>query len=316
VDCGSGTEQAFHGAQYRLPKSLGSMDVQKWDTSGFKGLKSEIKVLPENRIVAAVNLALAELHNNIGSPLLKVAGLNGATKVSRISKLILCVGASHMRRLSKAFNAAGEKAVHVEVINFRATSPVIASIISSISTALGTSTADEVVIILGVLDNCYYKAQCEDGDLIPLRRDLDGRYHVDGTLRVAPAGSTKQIFLQLVSIFKNFPGFTFAVLTPIPRYLWGACCDDLEHAPNSRSSGHADTMVSSLTETYRLWRGMLFREKLKNVRVFNTGILVKDKSWWGSDNVAPSPAWLPQDGRPPGHRYQLYVDTGRPRRRL
>jgi hypothetical protein len=46
-------------------------------------------------------------------------------------------------------------------------------------------------------------------------------------------------------------------------------------------------MISSLTETYRLWRGMLFREKLKNVRVFNSGIQVKDKSWWGSDNVHP-----------------------------
>jgi hypothetical protein len=95
------------------------------------------------------------------------------------------------------------------------------------------------------------------------------------------------MFLQLVSIFKNLPGFTFAVLTPIPRYLWGACCDDLEHAPNSRSPGHADTMVTSLSETYRLWRGMLFRKKLKNVRVFNTGILIKDRSWWGSDNVHP-----------------------------
>jgi hypothetical protein len=88
----------------------------------FSRAESDGKPLSGGQIVATINTALTELHNNVGSPLLKVAGFNGATRGPRLNKLILCVGASHMRRLTDAFTLLGEKAMHVECVTFRATS--------------------------------------------------------------------------------------------------------------------------------------------------------------------------------------------------
>jgi hypothetical protein len=289
VSLGSGNVQACHGARYRLPKYLVGTETQKWDTSGFQGLKDKVDSFPEEIIVATINTALTELHNIVGSPLLKVAGFNGATRVPCLNKLILCVGASHMRRLTDAFALLGEKAMHVECVTFRATSQVIASIITSIRTALGSIPAEDVIILLVVLDNCTFKAQAEDGDLIPLRRDITGNYHVDGGLIVAPLESTKQMFIQLTSVFRNFPGYTFTVMTPLPRYLWGACCAEAEHAPNVNNTDHVDQMLASLTAIQRQWRGMVFRDNIQDVKIINCGAQIKDKTWWADDHVHPLP---------------------------
>jgi hypothetical protein len=50
-------------------------------------------------------------------------------------------------------------------------------------------------------------------------------------------------------------------------------------------------MLADLDSTHKLWRGMMFREKIANIKVCNVGKLLADVNLWGTDPVHPT-----QDG--------------------
>jgi hypothetical protein len=75
----------------------------------------------------------------------------------------------------------------------------------------------------------------------------------------------------------------------VPRYLYAPSCSDIEHVPNLECEDHVEKLVCGLDATHKLWRGMLFRERLANTKVCNTSKLFADKAFWGSDPVHPTP---------------------------
>jgi hypothetical protein len=59
------------------------------------------------------------------------------------------------------------------------------------------------------------------------------------------------------------------------------------HAPNVASDEHLVTMLADLEATSRSWRGICFREKLRNMKLCNVAGAVADKQYWGADLVHP-----------------------------
>jgi hypothetical protein len=131
---------------------------------------------------------LKELHEKIGIPPTRVAGLNGAASVQR-KKIVVLVGASHMRRLEPVFDSKGYTVkLVVTNVTWRATSKLVADLLVSIREATDGESVEDVVIVLGVLDNTFFKARFEDREAIPICKRLDGTYHVDGDIICAPLG--------------------------------------------------------------------------------------------------------------------------------
>jgi hypothetical protein len=85
-----------------------------------------------------------------------------------------------------------------------------------------------------------------------------------------------------------FQEYDKLVLTPLPRYLYASCCGDQEHAPNINNEGHVETQIADLEEHQRLWRGIGFREKVRNLKVVTAAKLLADKKWWSGDPVHPT----------------------------
>jgi hypothetical protein len=137
-----------------------------------------------------------------------------------------------------------------------------------------------VVLVLGMTDNAYYLARAEDGSLIPNCRSPDGTYHMHGEIVGSPLDSCRQVFLQLEGLLKELQDYDKILLVPIPRYLWHSCCDDPDHGPNVADDGHADQLLAATAAVQKLWRGMTFRSKLRNVKVCDVGSRVKDAGLW------------------------------------
>jgi hypothetical protein len=64
---------------------------------------------------------------------------------------------------------------------------------------------------------------------------------------------------------------------------------DFGHVPNLEDEDHVEKLVGALDTTHKLWRGMLFRERMPNAKVCNTSKIISDKSFWGTDTVHPTP---------------------------
>jgi hypothetical protein len=159
MEAGTGGEQADHGARYRLPCFLGSSETVKWDTRGLAGLKNGASPLAPSQIIEILNKLFVDLSNAMGVKKIKVAGLHGASVLSKIGKLIVIVGASHTKRLAKQFNEAGETCKLVDTPNFRLVSRNVADLTAKLRTALQDRSEDDAVILFNNIDNCFFLAR-------------------------------------------------------------------------------------------------------------------------------------------------------------
>jgi hypothetical protein len=91
-------------------------------------------------------------------------------------KILILVGASHMRRLEPVFNMGYTVRLVETDINWRATSKLAVDLLVNIREATGSDSVEDVVVILGVLDNTFFNARFEDGEAIPICKRLDGTY--------------------------------------------------------------------------------------------------------------------------------------------
>jgi hypothetical protein len=134
-------------------------------------------------------------------------------------------------------------------------------------------------------DNAFYLARAEDGSLLPHCRSIDGTYHMNGDVVCLPLDSSRQVFLQLSPMLKELQDFGKLLMVPLPRYLWNSCCGDTEHGTNVASEDHVDAIMQGLAAVQKLWRGMAFRDRLRNLKVTNVSTQVVDQELWLGDGV-------------------------------
>jgi hypothetical protein len=217
-----------------------------------------------------------------------VAGLCGAAKENKLGRTIVIIGASHAKRLDTALGELGEKTIYIEAPSFRFLQKDVAAMVEAVQNAIEDEMGDKV-LLMNAFDNSYFVAKTEDGHFIPPRKDSSGRYHVDGEISCAPQETAKQMMLNCFPLLKKFSDIPKIVLVPVPRYMFAPCCSDIEHVPNLECEDHVEKQVDGLDATHKLWRGMLFRERIANTKVCNTSKIIADKVFWGTDPVHPTP---------------------------
>jgi hypothetical protein len=117
-----------------------------------------------------------------------------AAKATVADKILVMVGASHMRRTAEILTNMGIQVKMVETAHWRATKKEVQQLLQDIRTQIGDSKSDEVVIVMGMTDNAYYLARAEDGSLIPNCRSIDGSYHMHGEVAGAPLISCRSSY--------------------------------------------------------------------------------------------------------------------------
>jgi hypothetical protein len=241
-----------------------------------------------SQVILVIEKMLNELYSHLGIEK-SVAGLFGAKLNTRLNKVIIVVGCSHARRLAVQLEEQGESTIFIETPFFRTVTAMVKSLADTIRDKIADRSNSNVVLLLHMLDNSFFKARAEDGSYIPIRRLLpDNSYHVDGDIATAPVKTSKQMFLQLIPLLRQFQDVCKIVAVPLPRYLRRSCCEDLEHAPNAREEGHVEAQLAELGATQKLWRGISFRERLTNIKICSAGMLLADQSCWQTDPVHPT----------------------------
>jgi hypothetical protein len=283
---GTGDAQSPYGVRLRLPVQLGSPELRKWELTGPENLKNGTGPVPSSDVMKIINSATSELAIGLGLNYYKVANLYGGQAAgSSIERNVVVIGASHASRLHVAFKNAGAKAKWLETRNWRPRTAAVDSLILEMDKAV--AGLDNPVLVFTLLDNAYFQTGQVDGSIIPNSKDISGAYHVDGDLICGPAETAKKLFTQIVPALKKFPELDKIVLVPLPRYLWSACCGDVEHATNTRCDGYQEEQLGDLEACQRLWRGLAHRQGIPNLKICNTGRLLADSELWVNDPVHP-----------------------------
>jgi hypothetical protein len=287
VSAGTGDAQSQYGVRLRLPAQLGSPDTRKWELTGPENLLNGSGPVPASEVIKIINTASSELSVGLGLNYFKVANLYGGQAAgSTIKRDMIVIGASHASRLHVALKQAGANAKWLETRNWRPKTAAVDSLTQEISKAV--AGLNNPILVLTLLDNAYFQTGQADGSIIPNSRDITGIYHVDGDLICGPAETAKKLFTQLIPALKTFQELDKILLVPLPRYLWSACCDDEDHAANTRGNGYQEEQLADLDACQRLWRGLAHRQGIPNLKICNAGRVVSASELWTDDPVHPS----------------------------
>ncbi len=183
---------------------------------------------------------------------------------------------------------------------WRANKHPVSEIIPQVEELLKQLSEDDIIII-ECLDNTAYYSRTEEGGDIPVRKYVNGEYHVEGDLVLATRERQALMLDNPEPLLRVLRHRKVILVTPMPRYLYESCCGREDHAPNRMEDGFEEALRRSLGDFRLNIKKLLF---IRNYRfkvvdpspalplVDSDGVAV-----WGSDPVHPLE-----------HGYRLLVD--------
>jgi hypothetical protein len=108
------------------------------------------------------------------------------------------------------------------------------------------------------------------------------------------AGKDRQYmtFQNLEPLLRVLEGWKVFLLTPMPRFLRDACCDELEHAPNRYWPGFEEGLRKNLAECRTNHKDFLFTRGFRGIKVIDPSPALPNNpgedNIWGEDPVHPT----------------------------
>ncbi len=123
----------------------------------------------------------------------------------------------------------GPETVSLAYQGFRPREPMISDLANKLRN-LKLNSRDTVV--LDLLSNSAFMGSDTYGLPTEAVRAEDGRYHIIGSLSVAPISCAKKALLTCSPLAEALRDTGVVLLSPVPRYIHTKCCDDPSHIEN------------------------------------------------------------------------------------
>jgi hypothetical protein len=181
-------------------------------------------------------------------------------------KRLIMIGASHGVRIANILEDMGAIVVDLSIPGWRISSENVASQVQQLSSVLAENFDGETLIVYHLFDNSVF-LESNDDIQQPPERGSDGKYHIRGKLKVADRDSFKQLFTEVLPLFRAGLDHKKFILSPLLRYTVKPCCRDTTHLTNKRDKDFLQ--VISLTDICSWLSAMAFTRRIRNFTVIN-----------------------------------------------
>jgi hypothetical protein len=129
------------------------------------------------------------------------------------------------------------------------------------------------IVILQLLDNSVYFVEGELGETY-LPKKVDGKYHVDGALRLASTAQAGRTFKKVLPIIHALKQNRKIIMAPQTRYFDQPCCENPGHCTNIREADYKRRMLEGISSIRREIKDICYDERATLYHVVNPcGIL-------------------------------------------
>ena len=217
----------------RLPASLDSQKTSIFSLDGPLYLVMEAATESTERsiiecLIKELNLKFnAGLDNNFSTS--RSTDITSSEDFKETVDFVL-VGSSHAHRICAALSAGRERVLSLASPSWRLTAENVAALVKPLEEAASNNPG--AVFVFQLYDSSIYFGSSDSGELSLPKRGEDGRYHVHGELALAEWAALKKIFNISAPLLRAAGGNKKLILSPLPRYVQGKCCDDRQHITN------------------------------------------------------------------------------------
>jgi hypothetical protein len=169
----------------RMPDSLHTFATRSWASPGGATLYNKAPPVSPELEKKIVHGLLSDLNRIFDLGLDTEPDLTCCKEVNGSCKpKILTIGGSHAGRISDEFEERGYTVLKVCKPGWRANKHPVSEIVPQVEELLKQLSEDDIIII-ECLDNTAYFSRTEEGGDIPVRKYVNGEYHVEGDLVLA-----------------------------------------------------------------------------------------------------------------------------------
>jgi hypothetical protein len=280
--------QVYYERLARMPTSTKWPSTKAtWIFSGYD-LRQAIQPVSEIMEAEIIKLIIKGIRTGLAldlevSPSFdRMAPVKGGGQLAKTDYLLIG-RSSVVAMMVTALEKAGKKVQSVHQQEWRVTKAFVAHTAEATAKAI-KEYMPEAVILTG-LDESYYMAQFEEVHTSPARRDLEGRYHIDGDLVVASKDAQLRLLHNLEPVWKATVGYKTIVVGPMLRYITGGCCDDPEHIPNRNKPDFTKNLKKEMVVAKNTLREFLRTSGNHHCRVLDPGMDMAGKEpgeIWGT----------------------------------
>jgi hypothetical protein len=180
---------------------------------------------------------------------------------------IVLIGGSHMHYTAPHLASLGAKITNLSVPGWISN---VASGQLLIDRVCVSELPPDAIFVFDVLGNSSARfEQADDSSSLPVK--LRGSHHLLGNLKMMEGSHIEQALSPVSHLFKNILKSKQKIfIPPIPRFVCGSCCKELDHGPNIRSSGHGERMLGEHCRIRNTLKESLIRGGVQNMRVLDT----------------------------------------------
>jgi hypothetical protein len=197
----------------------------------------------------------------------------------------LVVGSSNATRLARALTQAGYTVGKILSSNWQITKESCEQLAVEIARVIQQD--DPGAVVLQMLDASYFHTKGADGSRTLPKKLEDGKYHICGDLVLCGAETQADHLQALKPILDAIGGRRpCLIVSPMPRYVIGGCCQDARHVANRLERNFRTDMQWQLDGATKRIKNFLFHSNMRNMRVLDMRDL-PNKDIWFVDPVHP-----------------------------
>lgn len=275
-----GDTAVLYPTRMMLPKDLSGVSQKAFESEGGRYIPLTVQPISREEECGLIGKMVEDINNTFGlslccsiKELLPEDEKAKPLALRAKSKFIVC-GGSHAMRLARALKATGSTVVDLTVPGWRSTKEACDDLATTLEELSGGDDAEEYNLVFEMMDNTSYYSSTEDDGLATIKKDAEDNYHVPGKLTVAPRELALQFLANTVPAVLAGKAERRIFITPLPRYLFEACCGNESHC----STGHLETFPKELLGGLsQFWRTA--KEFFRGGRAREVGIDVINPTW-------------------------------------
>jgi hypothetical protein len=292
-DSGEGKKKNLEMRRYRLPGRDGSniwYSGGVWNGTG-DAIPEKIKPATQLQEEKIVRVLIEEIRSKLAldldpSPTFE-RGLGLQTRTKQAVDFLI-VGSNNASKLARALEERGFSTCLISEPNWRIERGSVDKLAKITRSAI--EDMDPATVILQLLDNSTFFGRGRDGSRVAARKGDDSKYHIEGDVNIGSKETQIEHLKELKPLLELLDKRRAIIITPLPRYVIKACCENPEHCSNRRFLDFKQQMLDSLELMRKTCKDFLFYEGKKSIKVLDPCVDIRgmeDSEMWGEDPVHP-----------------------------
>jgi hypothetical protein len=179
---------------------------------------------------------------------------------------VILLGASNLGHCADHLRKLGISVIDLTKPGWIATPDKVSALLEKLN-SIPCNNGDRLV--LDLYGNLSYRFEQFDGTL-SLPYKSDGRSHLAGNVVACPMPVFKKIVESTSSLFTSKRQCSIVVVPPLPRYLYGGCCNLAGHCSNVTKQEHAGKLLGEVTGLRNCLKKHIAGLGIANCRVLDT----------------------------------------------